>query len=60
MVTSLESFYVFRMFFREKGDLKIGVLKIYLKEPSDMNEIFPCLACYGQKLKFIVRKSRQR
>ena len=25
-----------------------------------MNEIFPCLACYGQKLNFLVRKSRQR
>ena len=25
-----------------------------------MNEIFPCLACYGQKLIFFVRKSRQR
>ena len=25
-----------------------------------MNEIFPCLACYGQKLNFFVRKSRQR
>ena len=24
-----------------------------------MNEIFPCLACYGQKLNFLVRKSRQ-
>ena len=25
-----------------------------------MNEIFLCLACYGQKLNFLVRKSRQR
>ena len=25
-----------------------------------MNEIFPCLACYGQKINFLVRKSRQR
>ena len=25
-----------------------------------MNEMFPCLACYGQKLKFVVWKSRQR
>ena len=24
-----------------------------------MNEIFPCLACYCQELKFFVRKSRQ-
>ena len=24
------------------------------------NEIFPCLTCYGQKLEFFVRKSRQR
>ena len=25
-----------------------------------MSEIFPCLACYGQKLKLVVRKSRER
>ena len=25
-----------------------------------MNKIFPCLACYGQKFKFVVRKSRQK
>ena len=25
-----------------------------------MNEIFPCLACYGQRLKFVVRKSKQK
>ena len=24
-----------------------------------INVIFPCLACYGQKLEFIVLKSRQ-
>ena len=24
-----------------------------------VNEIFPCLACYGQKLNSFVRKSRQ-
>ena len=25
-----------------------------------MNKMFPCLACYGQKLKFVFWKSRQR
>ena len=32
----------------------------HLKNLNRMNEIFSCLACYDQKLKFVFQKSKQR
>ena len=40
-----------------KHDLGFAPLKSLVT--IRMNEIFPCLACYRQKLIFFVRKSRQ-
>ena len=59
-IVSLDIYKEFT-FIVPKAEIKSGQgLSLKSLVTIRMNEIFPCLTCYGQKLNFYVRKSRQR
>ena len=45
---------------KEKSHLLEEILGLLKNLVIRMNEIFLCLACYSQKLQFVVQKSTQR